>query len=81
LICITVTDNGPGVPSSIRDTLFDPFVTCGKHDGLGLGLAMVREIAEEHLGSIQLMESRPGKTVFALLIPSQAERDADPRSA
>jgi signal transduction histidine kinase len=72
MICITVTDNGPGVPSSIRDTLFDPFVTCGKRDGLGLGLAIIREIAEEHLGSIQLKESAPGRTVFTLLIRTQA---------
>jgi signal transduction histidine kinase len=81
LIYITVADNGPGVPSSIRDTLFDPFVTCGKHDGLGLGLAMVREIAEEHDGSIYLMESEPGRTVFTLLIPMPVEANADPKSA
>ena len=81
MICITVTDNGPGVPSSIRDTLFDPFVTCGKHEGLGLGLAMVREIAEEHLGSVQLTHSEPGKTVFTLLIRAHTETEADPKSA
>ena len=81
MICITVTDNGPGVPSSIRDTLFDPFVTCGKHEGLGLGLAMVREIAEEHLGSVQLTQSEPGKTVFTLLIRAHTGTDADPKSA
>lgn len=80
IICIIVTDNGQGVPSSIRDTLFDPFVTCGKHDGLGLGLAMVREIAEEHLGSIQLTESEPGRTVFTLLIRTQTGADPDPRN-
>jgi signal transduction histidine kinase len=74
MICITV--NGPGVPSSILDTLFDPFVTCGKQEGLGLGLAMVREIAEEHLGSVQLMQSEPGKTVFTLLIPAHIGADA-----
>jgi signal transduction histidine kinase len=81
MICITVSDNGPGVPPSIRDTLFDPFVTCGKPDGLGLGLAIVREIAEEHLGSVQLTESEPGRTVFTLLIPTQTGADADPKSA
>jgi signal transduction histidine kinase len=80
MICITVTDNGPGVPSSIRDTLFDPFVTFGKHEGLGLGLAMVREIAEEHLGSVQLTESQPGRTVFTLLVRKQTGADADPKS-
>jgi signal transduction histidine kinase len=81
MICITVTDNGPGVPLSIRDTLFDPFVTCGKRDGLGLGLAMVREIAEEHLGSVQLAESEPGRTVFTLLIRTQTGTDAAPKRA
>jgi signal transduction histidine kinase len=81
MICITVTDNGPGVPSSIRDTLFDPFVTCGKHDGLGLGLALVREIAQEHLGSIQLTESEPGRTAFTLLIRTQTGTDLDPKRA
>jgi signal transduction histidine kinase len=81
MICITVSDNGPGVPSSISDTLFNPFVTCGKHEGLGLGLAMVREIAEEHLGSVQLTESQPGRTVFTLLIRTQTGTDAEPRSA
>jgi len=81
MICIIVTDNGPGVPSSIRDTLFDPFVTCGKHEGLGLGLAMVREIAEEHLGSVQLTQSEPGKTVFTLLIRAHTGTDADLKSA
>jgi signal transduction histidine kinase len=81
IVCITITDNGPGVPSSISDTLFDPFVTCGKHDGLGLGLAMVREIAEQHLGSVQLTESQPGRTVFTLLIRTQTGADADPKSA
>jgi len=81
MICITVTDNGPGVPTSIRETLFDPFVTCGKPDGLGLGLAIVREIAEEHLGSIQLTRSEPGKTVFTLLIGTPTGADTDRRNA
>jgi signal transduction histidine kinase len=81
MICITVTDNGPGVPSSIGDTLFDPFVSCGKHDGLGLGLAMVREIAKEHFGSVQLTESQPGRTTFTLLIRTQTGADADSKNA
>jgi len=81
MICITVTDNGPGVPAPICDTLFDPFVTFGKQEGLGLGLAMVREIAEEHLGSVQLTRSEPGETVFTLLIRAHTGTDADARSA
>lgn len=78
---IIVADNGPGVPSSIRETLFEPFVTCGKPEGLGLGLAMVREIAEELQGSVDLTESRPGRTVFTLRIGPQERVDADPGKA
>jgi signal transduction histidine kinase len=65
-IYITISDNGPGIPASVRRTLFDPFVTAGKPDGTGLGLTLARRIAEEHGGSVWLMESNPGKTVFTL---------------
>lgn len=65
-ICITILDNGPGVPTSIRKTLFDPFVTAGKPKGTGLGLTLARRIAEEHGGSVCLDESNQEKTVFTL---------------
>jgi signal transduction histidine kinase len=65
-ICVTISDNGPGIPSSVRRTLFDPFVTAGKPDGTGLGLTLARRIAEEHGGSVCLEESNPDRTVFTL---------------
>jgi signal transduction histidine kinase len=65
-ICVTISDNGPGIPGSVRRTLFDPFVTAGKPNGTGLGLTFARRIAEEHGGSVSLEESNPGRTVFAL---------------
>jgi signal transduction histidine kinase len=65
-ICVTISDNGPGIPPSIRRTLFDPFVTAGKPDGTGLGLTLARRIAEEHGGSVCLEESNPDRTVFTL---------------
>jgi signal transduction histidine kinase len=65
-ICVTISDNGPGVPASVRRTLFDPFVTAGKSNGTGLGLTLARRIAEEHGGSVCLVESNPGRTVFTL---------------
>ena len=65
-IYVTVLDNGPGIPASIRRTLFDPFVTAGKPNGTGLGLTLARRIAEEHGGSVCLEESNPGRTVFTL---------------
>jgi signal transduction histidine kinase len=63
---ITIRDNGPGIPASIRETLFDPFVTTGKPNGTGLGLTLARRIAEEHGGSVLLEESNPKRTGFTL---------------
>jgi len=65
-IYLTISDNGPGVPDSVRRSLFDPFVTAGKPSGTGLGLTLARRIAEEHGGSVRLMESNAGRTVFTL---------------
>ena len=65
-IYVTISDNGPGIPASVRRTLFDPFVTAGKPNGTGLGLALARQIAEEHGGSVCLEESNPERTVFTL---------------
>jgi signal transduction histidine kinase len=67
-IRLYITDNGPGVPDSIRVTLFQPFVSEGKQGGAGLGLTLANKIAEEHGGSVALEESQPGRTVFSLSI-------------
>jgi signal transduction histidine kinase len=65
-IYLTILDNGPGIPVSVRRTLFDPFVTAGKPNGTGLGLTFARRIAEEHGGSVCLEESNRERTVFTL---------------
>jgi signal transduction histidine kinase len=65
-IYVTILDNGPGIPASVRRTLFDPFVSAEKPNGTGLGLTLARRIAEEHGGSICLDESNRERTVFTL---------------
>jgi len=65
-IYVTILDNGPGIPASVRRTLFEPFVTAGKPNGTGLGLTIARRVAEEHGGSVCLEESNRDRTVFAL---------------
>jgi K+-sensing histidine kinase KdpD len=51
-VLIEVEDTGPGIPRGIRDRLFEPFVTAGKQDGLGLGLALSRQTLLNHGGDI-----------------------------
>ena len=65
-IRVTISDNGPGIPASVRRTLFNPFVTAGKPNGTGLGLTLARRIAEEHGGSVRFEESNRERTVFTL---------------
>jgi two-component system nitrogen regulation sensor histidine kinase GlnL len=64
---IEIIDDGRGVPAELAETLFEPLVS-GRADGSGLGLAIAREIAREHGGELGYA-SRPGATVFSLLLP------------
>lgn len=65
--CIAVVDNGPGVPPSIRERIFQPYAT-SKSQGTGLGLVISQELAAAHRGRI-LWESQPGRTRFEVQIP------------
>ncbi len=64
---IEITDDGPGLPDTIRDEVFDAFVS-GRENGTGLGLALVSKIISEHGGWISVT-SVPGRTVFRLSLP------------
>ena len=65
-VIMRVIDGGPGPPESLRSRLFEPFTT-GKPEGVGLGLAVARQVAEQHGGGLQLLDSRP--TCFELRLP------------
>jgi signal transduction histidine kinase len=66
---ICVLDDGPGIPATIQDSVFQPFVSYGKAEGCGLGLVIVRKIVEDHGGTIQLDESCEVGTLFKITIP------------
>jgi len=51
-IVVSVEDDGPGIPSAIADQLFEPFVTAGKKNGIGLGLALSRKTVVSHGGDL-----------------------------
>lgn len=69
MISIRITDNGPGVAEHIRNSLFQPFVSDGKQSGTGLGLTLANAVAKEHGGTVTLLTSRPGETIFELSFP------------
>jgi two-component system nitrogen regulation sensor histidine kinase GlnL len=62
-----IEDDGPGVPPTLRDTLFYPLVS-GRRAGTGLGLAVAQDLVRRQQGSIEY-SSRPGCTIFTLLLP------------
>lgn len=66
-LLLRVADNGPGVPPDLRERLFEPFTT-GRRDGTGLGLALVREIAQAHGGRASLRTDGPW-TCFEMELP------------
>jgi two-component system sensor histidine kinase PilS (NtrC family) len=67
---LQVRDDGPGIPSEIRDRLFDPFVS-GRAGGSGLGLAIVQRCVQAHQGLV-LVDSNPGQgTTFTIFLPAK----------
>jgi len=67
---LQVIDTGPGIGDAIRDRIFYPLVS-GRPDGSGLGLTLAMNFVEYHNGMIEC-ESRPGHTVFRILLPMAA---------
>ena len=51
-VLVSVEDTGPGIPASIAGSLFQPFVTAGKQNGVGLGLALSRKTVLSHGGEL-----------------------------
>jgi signal transduction histidine kinase len=70
---LEVEDDGPGIPADHADHVFDRFyrIDGTRASGSGLGLAIARELAELMDGRLEL-ESRPGRTVFRLVLPAAA---------
>ena len=71
-VTVTVSDNGSGIDRAIAEEVFEPFVT-GRASGTGLGLALVRRVAEEHDGSVELTARPSGGTRADLSFPRAEE--------
>lgn len=73
-VVVEVEDNGPGIPKEIQSKVFDSFFTTKPPgQGTGLGLQITHRIVVlDHGGAIEL-ESEPGRTVFRVRIPIEAQ--------
>ena len=76
-VFVRIEDNGKGIPATAARKIFRPGFTTKKR-GWGLGLTLVKRIAEEyHDGRVWLEHSRPGETVFNIVLPLSARRSKD----
>jgi signal transduction histidine kinase len=66
---IRIADNGPGIPQPVLHNLFQPFVSHGKENGIGLGLTAVEKIVRDHGGQVSVERTGPEGTVFKLVLP------------
>ena len=68
-VAIEVEDTGPGVDPATRRRLFEPLITT-KEKGVGLGLALVKRIAERHGGSVEYSDRPGGGARFTVRLPA-----------
>ncbi len=68
-VALEVEDTGPGVDSATRRRLFEPLITT-KDKGIGLGLALVKRIAERHGGSVEYSDRPGGGARFTVRLPA-----------
>ncbi|MFN2637813.1 MAG: nitrogen regulation protein NR(II) [Gemmatimonadaceae bacterium] len=76
---LRVSDQGKGIPDSIKDSLFDPFVTT-RTGGTGLGLSIVHRAVEAHHGFV-LVDSAPTGTKFTVILPKLGADGRTPKSS
>ena len=81
-VCITVSDDGPGIPTERAQQLFQPFVSEGKPTGTGLGLYLCRRYVQLMHGDIELTSSPGQGARFAIRLPGRVvlhEQQREPR--
>jgi len=86
-VAISVSDNGPGIPEDKKQVIFQPFVQLGSSteataSGVGLGLAISRDLARAMGGDIDVKSSEGEGATFTVRLPrSFADQPAESRSA
>ena len=73
-VALRVCDRGPGVPEAERERIFEPFYRLAgaseRAGGVGLGLALVRQIARKHGGDVKCLPRDGGGSCFEVVLPA-----------
>jgi signal transduction histidine kinase len=75
-VLVAIEDTGPGIPHEIRERVFEPFVTAGKENGLGLGLAFSRQAVLDHGGDMWIEPAAGARFVIRLPLNGRKKCDA-----
>jgi signal transduction histidine kinase len=70
-VVVEIADNGPGIPTAMRERLFQPFAGTTRSGGSGLGLAISRELIQAHGGDLVLVSTSENGTRFRLAVPAR----------
>lgn len=80
---VRIEDTGPGIPTELREQIFNPFVTT-KKTGVGLGLSIVSKIVDGHHGTIRVEGSKDGSSQqgarFVVFFPTREDDEVNPAS-
>jgi two-component system sensor histidine kinase FlrB len=75
-VCISVEDNGPGIDADKMQKIFEPFYTT-RSQGTGLGLSVVKTVAQAHQGSVEVCNKPEGGAVFSLYLPIKLNKNSN----
>jgi len=75
---LTVRDTGPGMGPEVQARLFEPFFTT-KTDGVGLGMAMARQVVEQHGGRVEVSSQLGAGTTVRVVLPGPKQAEDDGR--
>ena len=79
-VIVEIIDNGPGIPENIQSRIYEPFFTTKPPgSGTGLGLHISHDIIANHHGGQLLVRSKPGETVFKVVLPIKHEHEGAAR--
>jgi signal transduction histidine kinase len=70
---LVISDNGPGIPESIQESIFQPFFST-KEEGTGLGLSIASRVVENHGGTLTLRSQEGEGATFVISLPNEENK-------